>query len=49
MERIIREQIQTDLHTDNFNREECFSLSKSWKPLLQALKERKKAPFSKEK
>jgi hypothetical protein len=30
------------------NREECFSLRKSLKALLQTLKERKKAPFSKE-
>jgi len=28
--------------------EESFSLSKAWKPLLQTLKERRKAPLSKE-
>jgi hypothetical protein len=31
-----------ELHFDNMNREECFSLSRSWKPLTQSLKKLKK-------
>jgi hypothetical protein len=39
MENIIREAIEIELHPDSMNRKEGFSLSKSWKPLLQSLKE----------
>jgi hypothetical protein len=43
MEHIIREAIQIELHSDNVKREEGFSLSKSWKPLIQALNDCRKA------
>jgi hypothetical protein len=49
VEHIIREATEIQLHPDNVNREEGFSLSKSWKPLLQTLKEQMKSPVSKEK
>jgi hypothetical protein len=39
MECIIREATETELHPDNMEKEEVFSLSKSWKLLLQTLKE----------
>jgi len=39
LECINKEMKEIDLHPDNMNREEDFSLSKSWKPLLQALEE----------
>jgi hypothetical protein len=35
--------IETELLPNNMNREEGFSLSKSWKPVIQILKELKKA------
>jgi hypothetical protein len=45
MERIIRETTEIESHSVNMNREEGFSLNKSRKPLLQTVKERKKAPL----
>jgi len=44
----IRKAIESELHHDNMNRKEGFLLSKSWKPLVQTLKEQKK-DLSKEK
>jgi len=45
MECIIREATEIELYPDNLNREEGSSLSKSWKPLLETLKEQKRAIF----
>jgi hypothetical protein len=42
MELFIREAIEIDLHPEDMNREEGFSPSKSWKMLLQILKEQNK-------
>jgi hypothetical protein len=42
MERIIREATKIQLHPENMNREESFSLGKAWKLLLQTLKKRGK-------
>jgi hypothetical protein len=38
MDRIVREAIETELHSNNMKREVGFCLSKSWKPLIFSLK-----------
>jgi hypothetical protein len=43
MDRIIREAIEIKLHPNNMNREDGFSLSRSWKPLINNLREWKQA------
>jgi hypothetical protein len=43
MDCITRDTIQNDLHPNSIYKDESFSLSMSWKPLIQTLKERKKA------
>jgi hypothetical protein len=38
MDRIVRQAIEIELHSNNINREGGFCLSKSWKPLIGSLK-----------
>jgi hypothetical protein len=44
MEHINRETTEIELHPNNINREDGFCLSKSWKPLICSLKDRRKPP-----
>jgi hypothetical protein len=42
MDRINREVIKTDLHTNSINREEGLLFSRSWKPFIHSVRERRR-------
>jgi hypothetical protein len=48
MDCLVREAIVVQLHPNNFNRDEGFTLSRTWHPVINMLKQSRDAPVGKQ-
>jgi hypothetical protein len=48
MDRLVREAIEIQLHPDNFNRDDGFNLSHTWRPIIKMLQLPRSAPMAKQ-
>jgi hypothetical protein len=47
-DRLVKEAIEIQLHPDNFNRDDGFNLSHTWRPVMKMLQRPKNAPMAKQ-
>jgi hypothetical protein len=48
MDHLVKEAIEIRLHPDNFNRDDGFNLSHTWRPVIKMLQRPRNAPMAKQ-